>query len=129
MLNVVQTIILITPPPPPRPPYVSVSNICNGRAGTRGNLNVHTLRCSLLRAGPRCRRLYFVKIQNVFHPGALAPIKFRHKLNYSFTGEFIEVRTYKKYLYFVPSFDPGSGERITPSEQSSALCRGGHSRL
>ena len=61
------------------------------------------------------RRLYFVKIK--LFSGALATIKFCHKLlNYSFTGEFIEVRTYKKYLYFVPSFGPSSGERITPSE-------------
>ncbi len=38
-------------------------------------------------------------------------------------GEFIEVRTYKKYLYFVPSSGPSFRERITPSERSSALGR------
>ena len=91
VLNVVQTIILITPLPLRSSPaivamYQSVISV----TVARGNLNVHTLRCAILRsldhaATVSFRRLYFVKIK--LFSRALATIKFCHKLlNYSLQG-------------------------------------------
>ena len=50
VLNVVQTIILITPSPPP--PFVAMYQSVISVTVARGNLNVHTLRCPALLSPP-----------------------------------------------------------------------------
>ena len=91
VLNVVQTIILITPRPLwSSPAIVAMYQSVISVTVARGNLNVHTLRCAILRsldhaATVSFRRLYFVKIK--LFSRALATIKFCHKLlNYSLQG-------------------------------------------
>ena len=82
VLNVVQTIILITPP---LPPIVAMYQSVISVTVARGNLNVHTLRCPALSPPLWTARRLLQLADNILSKynsfsGALAPIKFCHKL-------------------------------------------------
>ena len=82
VLNVVQTIILITPP---LPPIVAMYQSVISVTVARGNLNVHTLRCPALSPPLWTAQRLLQLADNILSKynsfsGALAPIKFCHKL-------------------------------------------------